>query len=127
MDLPGYGYAKAGKKERASFRSLIELYLEKRAVLAGVVWLLDSRREPSPDDFAIEEILAARSVPVLAVLTKMDKLTKRERAERAKAIQLALGLESEQLQTTSSSTGDGIAELAESILAAVGAAGQAGG
>ena len=92
-----------------------------------MVWLLDSRRDPSPDDFAIEEILAARSVPVLAVLTKMDKLTKRERAEREKAIQLALGLESEQLQTTSSSSGEGIAELAESILAAAGAAGEAGG
>ena len=127
MDLPGYGYAKAGKKDRTGFRLLIELYLEKRALLAGVVWLLDSRRDPSPDDFAIEEILAKRGIPVLAVLTKMDKLAKRERAEREKAVQLALGLESDQLQTTSSSTGEGIAELAESILAAAGAAGQTGG
>lgn len=127
MDLPGYGYARAGKKERAGFRSLIELYLEKRVPLAGVVWLLDSRRDPSPDDFAIEDILAARNIPVLAVLTKVDKLSKRERAEREKAIQLALGLESDQLQTTSSSSGEGIAELAESILAAAGATGLAGG
>src|SRR6266540_5486478 len=48
LDLPGYGYSRASKADRVSFRRLVDHAL-RREGLAGVVWLLDLRREPSPD------------------------------------------------------------------------------
>ncbi len=45
-----------------------------------MVWLLDSRREPSVDDRAIQELFAGRETPVLAALTKSDKLPRGEHA-----------------------------------------------
>ena len=47
VDLPGYGFAKVSKAERAGFSKLINAYLSKRQDLIGVVWLLDIRRDPS--------------------------------------------------------------------------------
>src|SRR6476659_570547 len=52
-DLPGYGYARISKERKAYWKPLIEGYLKKTPVLAGVVLLLDSRRDPSDDDMAM--------------------------------------------------------------------------
>ncbi len=70
VDLPGYGYAKASKSERHGFSQLIRGYLSSRAQLAGVIWLLDIRRDPSPEDLEMAGMLAERGVPVLVVVTK---------------------------------------------------------
>jgi GTP-binding protein EngB required for normal cell division len=86
--------------------------------LAGVVWLLDIRRELSADDRAVQNLLAASGCPVLAVLTKIDKLGRVAIRERTAALAGALDLPDEQLQPTSAVTGEGIADLGESILAA---------
>ena len=117
VDLPGYGFARAGKAARAGYRRLIMRYLSERSTLAGVVWLLDVRHPPSRDDGEIQELLIASGRPVLAVLTKADKLTRSARAVRARELASALGLQDDQVQLTSSSSGQGIAELGQSILA----------
>ncbi|HKU62199.1 MAG TPA: ribosome biogenesis GTP-binding protein YihA/YsxC [Gemmatimonadales bacterium] len=117
VDLPGYGFARAGKAARAGYRRLITRYLGERPTLAGVVWLLDVRHPPSRDDQDIQDLLIASGRPVLAVLTKADKLTRSAGAVRARELAAALGLQDDQVQLTSSSTGQGIAELGESILA----------
>jgi GTP-binding protein len=114
LDLPGYGYAKAAKTERALFRRLIADALA-RPLLAGVVWLLDIRREPSPDDRAMQALFAARATRVLAALTKSDKLARGARLARARALQGALALDSDQVIVTSARLADGIAELREAI------------
>ena len=119
VDLPGYGFAKASKTERAAYRRLLERYLRERTSLAGVVWLLDIRHEPSTDDAAFGELLAATGVPTLPVLTKGDKLTQGARTKRARELGRALGAGAEPPLVTSSSTGLGIADLGASILAAV--------
>ncbi len=120
VDLPGYGFARAGKAARAGYRRLIERYLLERPTLAGVVWLLDIRHDPSADDHAIQELLVRSGRPVLVALTKGDKLTRSAQLERPGAFALALGLHQDQIQLTSSTSRLGIAELAESIVAAVG-------
>jgi GTP-binding protein len=117
IDLPGYGFARAGKAARAGYRRLITRYLGERPTLAGVIWLLDVRREPSKDDFEIGDLLIESGRPVLAVLTKSDKLTRTAGAARARELATALGLEQDQVQITSSRSGVGIAELGQSILA----------
>ena len=118
VDLPGYGYARATKGERAGFRRLIDEYLTARAALAGVVWLLDIRHDPSVDDLEMRESLAAAERPVLVALTKADKLGRTARQAKVKRLGLALDLPEDQLQPTSVRTGDGIADLGASILAA---------
>jgi GTP-binding protein len=122
LDLPGYGFARASRAARAGFRELLEGVIAGRPALAGVVWLLDIRHPPSADDQDIRERLAGAGRPVLAVLTKTDKLG-RERllaAQRARAAEL--GMAADELLATSGVTGAGISDLGESILEAVQAA-----
>jgi GTP-binding protein len=120
VDLPGYGFARAGKAARAGYRRLVDTYLLERSTLAGVVWLLDVRHEPSKDDLDMQALLAQSGRPVLVALTKGDKLTRSVQAQRTRALAVALGLHEDQVQLTSSTSRLGIAELAESIVAAVG-------
>src|SRR3989442_6430712 len=72
LDLPGYGYARAGKEQRAGFRRLLRYALERER-LRGVVWLLDIRHAPSVDDRAMQDALVEGETHVLAALTKGDK------------------------------------------------------
>ena len=119
IDLPGYGFARAGKAARAGYRRLVDRYLLERPTLAGVVWLLDVRHEPSKDDLVIQELLVQSGHPVLVALTKGDKLTRSAQATRAAAFGAALGLREDQIQLTSSTSRLGLTELAASIVAAV--------
>jgi len=116
LDLPGYGYARASKSDRAVFARLLRHALT-RARLRGVVWLLDLRREPSPDDRAMQDRLAEAATPVLAVLTKSDKLTHGGRVERARALTAALALDEDQVLVTSARTALGIPDLRDAIAA----------
>jgi GTP-binding protein len=120
VDLPGYGFARAGKAARAGYRRLVDRYLLERPTLAGVVWLLDVRHEPSKDDREMQDLLAQSGRPVLVALTKGDKLTRSAQAQRTRELAVALGLPEDQVQLTSSTSRLGIAELAHSIVAAVG-------
>jgi GTP-binding protein len=120
VDLPGYGFARAGKAARAGYRRLVTRYLRDRPDVAGVVWLLDVRHQPSADDLDMQALLAESGRPVLAVLTKADKLTRSAQAIRVRELAAALGLQPDQVQLTSTRTRLGIDDLAESILAASG-------
>jgi GTP-binding protein len=94
--------------------------LGERPTLAGVVWLLDVRRDPSRDDFEIQDLLIESGRPVLAALTKSDKLTRTAGIARTRELAAALGLHEDQVQLTSTKSREGIAELGRSILATVG-------
>ena len=120
VDLPGYGFARAGKSARAGYRRLVTRYLGERPSLAGVVWLLDIRHDPSKDDRDIQRLLVASGRPVLAALTKGDKLGRAAGMARARELAAALDLAEDQVQLTSSRSRHGIAELGQSILATVG-------
>jgi GTP-binding protein len=124
VDLPGYGFARAGKRDRAGYRELMTGYLRTRETLAGIVWLLDIRRDPSREDREMQELLVASGRPVLAVLTKADKLTRSALPARERELAGALGLRPEQVQLTSSHSQLGIPDLASSIVAAAAAGGR---
>jgi GTP-binding protein len=119
VDLPGYGYAKASQGERAGLRKLLDSYLSGRPHLTGVVWLLDIRHPPSDEDLVVQKVLIASGRPVLVVLTKGDKLARQARLRAAGSRARELGLERDDLVITSVTGGEGIADLAESVLAAV--------
>lgn len=116
LDLPGYGYARASKSERAAFGHLVR-YVLHRQRLAGVVWLLDVRHEPSTNDREMQDLLAASGVGVLAAVTKGDKVPHARRAGRETALRESLALDADQVVLTSARTGLGIPELREAIAA----------
>lgn len=118
LDLPGYGYARAGKAQRGAFRGLLTHAL-RREHLAGVVWLLDIRHPPSVDDRAMHDVLVEGETHVLAALTKGDKLSTAQRGARERELREELGLPEDQVIVTSAKTGDGIADLRESIAALI--------
>lgn len=114
LDLPGYGYARAGKAQRAAFRGLVKHAL-RRDRLRGVVWLLDIRHALSADDQAMQDALAEEETQVLAALTKGDKLASGKRNTRERELREELGLPEDQVTVTSAKTGEGIADLKEAI------------
>ena len=114
LDLPGYGYSRASKGERTAFRGLLN-HVVLRPRLAGVVWLLDIRRDPSPEDLAMQDSFAAAGTRVLAALTKSDKLPRGQRLTRARALHATLALPDDQVIVTSAQTGDGIGDLREAV------------
>jgi GTP-binding protein len=115
VDLPGYGYARISKEQKAAWKPLMESYLRRTSQLRGIVLLLDIRREPSDDDRAMLDFLAEMEVPTLIALTKTDKLSKSAAHQRAAEIAGDLALESEQVIPFSSHTGEGRVELLEAI------------
>lgn len=97
VDLPGYGYAKVSKKERARWAPIIEDYLEKRANLYGCVHLIDCRHEPSVDDQVMSEWLRMHSIARVTVATKADKLSRGALLRQIEVIRKSLGLFPEEL------------------------------
>ena len=73
VDLPGYGYAKAGKEELARWNKLIEDYLRGRGNLRRVCLLIDARRGIGAPDRAVMALLDKAAVVYQVVLTKVDK------------------------------------------------------
>ena len=114
-DLPGYGYARISKEKKADWKPLIEGYLRLTPALAGVVQLLDIRRDPSDDDVAMLDYLAELDIPTVVVLTKIDKVGRGAQEDRARDITESLSLSKEQVIRFSATTGEGRDELAAAL------------
>ncbi len=82
VDLPGYGYAKVSASERQRWDELINRYFETGRDYTLLVQLVDSRREPTGEDYQMMEYLADREIPFVVALTKCDKLNKTELAHQ---------------------------------------------
>jgi len=93
VDLPGYGYAKRSKSERASWGELVERYLLERTNLAAVVLIFDARRGLEPEDRDLMKLIADAGHPITIVLvaTKLDKLSASERKPRLFALRREIG------------------------------------
>ena len=75
VDLPGYGYAKVSKKERAKFEVFISEYLLQRKTLMNVFVLIDSRLEPQKIDVEFMNWCGEKQIPFCIVFTKIDKIS----------------------------------------------------
>lgn len=90
VDMPGYGYAQAGKQIKADWQGLMFDYLRGRTTLRRVVLLLDSRIEIKESDRAVMDLLDRAAVAYQLVLTKMDGVKPEAlAAKRAEAETLA--------------------------------------
>jgi len=115
VDLPGYGYARVSKEQRAEWRPLIEEYMRRSTQLRGIVQLIDVRHDPTEDDRQMLDFLGEIGVPTIVVLTKIDKLTAKQQADRIFAVARDLALDSEQVIPFSAVTGEGRNDLAEAV------------
>lgn len=95
VDLPGYGYAKVSKAEKASWGQTIERYLNGREELKRVVLLVDSRHKPTADDVMMHEWIKHYGYDVIVVATKSDKLSNNNLRKSEKVIRETLKLDKE--------------------------------
>jgi GTP-binding protein len=107
-DLPGYGWAKVSRRERASWQRLAEGYLSGRAELRLAILLQDIRRDWSEDESLLLRWLAERGVAGRVVLTKTDKLKRMQRTERIRTLTAAIGEGFGKPISTSSQKGEGL-------------------
>ncbi|MFQ5689665.1 MAG: ribosome biogenesis GTP-binding protein YihA/YsxC [Gemmatimonadota bacterium] len=115
VDLPGYGFARVPVEVRRRWGPLVESYLGSSRALLGVVMLLDSRRGPTDEDDHLLSYLGNLGLPVLFVLTKIDKLARNERRRSQRDLRDRLGVDEDQILATSATTGEGIEELRRSL------------
>jgi len=120
VDMPGYGFARVGKKRVQGWTGLIKLYLRGRPALRRVLVLIDARHGPKDSDRETMKLLDESAVSFQIVLTKADKLT-----PEALAAQVArVGTEASthvaahpEVIATSARTGAGIPELRAALAA----------
>ncbi len=94
-DLPGYGYAAVARGKKLVWQKVMADYLAVRRALMGVVLMVDSRHGFTPLDKQLLDFVAQRvktgEIKLLVLLTKCDKLSKREAQLATEAAQLVLG------------------------------------
>ena len=73
VDVPGYGYAKVSKTERAAWGRMIETYLTKREQLKAVVLILDLRHPPTADDVMMYDFLKHYGIPCISLIQRQIK------------------------------------------------------
>ncbi len=112
VDLPGYGYAKVAKSEKERWAGLIEGYLGDDRELALVFQLVDFRHPPTADDILMINFLIDNGIPFVVVLTKADKLSKKQRGERRAALMNELPCaEDITVIEFSAQTGEGVEDI----------------
>lgn len=119
-DMPGYGFAKVSKKQKAEWNKLITHYLVGRQSLQRTCLLIDARRGVMESDEEMMALLDEMAVSYQIVLTKADTL-------KPPALQRVLQSTQDQLQShvaaypevfvTSSKNEDGIKALQQSLAA----------
>jgi len=124
VDLPGYGYARAGKQEVAAWNALIRAYLHGRPNLRRLCFLVDARRGISEPDLAIMKLLDVAAQSYQLVLTKSDKLPPQalpEVVHKLEAETAGRGACHPEVLATSAETGAGIPELRAALASVIGA------
>lgn len=114
VDLPGYGFAQAGKAQREALRKMIERYCLLREALCSLFVLVDARLPLQPIDRDFMNWLGENSVPFALVFTKADKLGRERLAANIEAYKqqlLEFWEELPPLFVTSSQTGLGCEQL----------------
>lgn len=111
-DLPGYGYAKVAKDNKAKWSDLIGGYFAAGRRIELVFQLIDMRHPPTKDDLQMINYLIENEFPFVIVLTKQDKLSQKQQTERLAALQQEIPYADQiQMIPFSAETGYGVDEL----------------
>jgi GTP-binding protein len=87
VDLPGYGFARVPRALRAQWQQLVGRYLSQARPLVGVVLVMDARHPFTPLDRQLLQWLG--DLPVLALLSKADKLSRSQQEAAARGVPAA--------------------------------------
>lgn len=120
VDLPGYGYAEAPKREIARWTGLIHRYIKGRASLRRVLLLLDARFGLKETDKPLLKQLNEAAVSFQVVLTKSDLVAPEALDKRLPLLAASLarhGAAHPVIHLTSAQTGAGIAALRGALAA----------
>lgn len=108
VDVPGYGYAKVSKTERAAWGKMIETYFTTREQLRAVVLIVDLRHPPTSDDVMMYDFLKHYEIPCIVIATKADKIPRGKWQKHLKVTRETLDLDkNDHLVVFSSETGEG--------------------
>ncbi len=97
VDLPGYGYAKAGRAAQAEWNAGADRYVGQSERLHVLVQLLDCRHDPTEQDLQLREWLKVTERTRLTVLTKADKLSKQKLQKSERRIRQVVDAERDEL------------------------------
>lgn len=114
VDLPGYGYARVSRVEKARWQKMLETYFKQRKQLNGVIQLLDIRHKPGENDVLMKDWLLQLQIPILIVATKADKISRGARAKHLAIIRKTLELPQMPL-VFSAQSGEGVEELLSAL------------
>ena len=109
VDLPGYGYARASKSRQQAYGAAVDEYLNRRDNLVGLVLVMDARHPMKPFDRDMIDWCPNRSMPLIVLLNKADKLKRAERARVLRSVEAGLPPSARTL-LFSAATGLGAAE-----------------
>ncbi|HTY54974.1 MAG TPA: ribosome biogenesis GTP-binding protein YihA/YsxC, partial [Candidatus Binataceae bacterium] len=79
VDLPGYGYARMPESEAEKVSAMTSEYLNRRINLIALVLVIDARRGPEREEFALANAMVEHGRELLIAATKADKLKRSER------------------------------------------------
>lgn len=95
VDLPGYGYAKVSKEQKAKWGKMIENYLHKSKQLRAIFLLIDIRHEPSANDKNMYDWIVANGFEPIIIATKLDKINRSQIQKNVKIIRQTLKLKND--------------------------------
>ena len=124
IDLPGYGFAKVDKQEKARWGQMMQEYFEQSGELRHVLCLVDIRHEPTAEDVQMNSFLRETGIPFTVIATKTDKISRGQRQKYLAPICRALLVQPWQVICFSSEDRTGRPELLallEQVLAEDGA------
>lgn len=90
IDLPGYGFARVDKQEKARWGQMMQDYFVKADELQHVFCLVDIRHEPTEDDKTMNTFLRQMDIPFTVIATKSDKISRGARQKQLAPICRAL-------------------------------------
>ena len=92
VDLPGYGYAKVSKAEKARWSKLMEEYFLKEEQITLGVMIVDARHKPTADDITMSNWFKSTGCPRIVVANKIDKVKNTQKDGNIKVIRETLEL-----------------------------------
>ena len=120
IDLPGYGFARVDKAEKARWGRMMQDYFEKAEELRHVFCLVDIRHEPNQDDINMNSFLRQMGIPFTVIATKADKISRAARSKQLAPICRALMVQPWEVICWSAEDGTGrdqVQELLDQLLA----------
>ncbi len=117
-DLPGYGFAKVSKEEKAKWASLMEDFLRTQDIKL-LLFLIDVRHDPTADDLMMIRYLYHYAIPFVPVATKTDKLPKTRIKPNIISAASKLGVGSDDIIPASAADGTGREDICAAVEKAI--------